>query len=144
MGLKLWRPWLAITVGVAVAVAAIGGVAAYRAGMPGQDGKNEWADFPTTMNAELASMIAAQTDEHGRAIPVQETEKPLEPMDLNKATLEQLDALPGIGPAKAQAILEARKALGRFKRVDDLLDVPGIGAKTLDKLKPYLITEPAG
>jgi competence ComEA-like helix-hairpin-helix protein len=133
-GLKSKRLWLAL----AVAVAAVGGGAAYRAGMRGLD------VAPSTVNAELTGMIAAQSDEQGRAIPVQVADKPLEPMDLNKATLEQLDALPGIGPAKAQAILETRRARRGFKRIDELLDVPGIGVKTLDKLKPYLIIEPAG
>ncbi|MCC2687071.1 MAG: Competence protein ComEA-like protein with helix-hairpin-helix repeat region [Paenibacillaceae bacterium] len=123
---------------VLAAAAVVGGGVAYQAGIQGAD------DAPSTVNAELAAMIAAQTDEQGRAIPVKVIEKPLEPVDLNKATLEQLDALPGIGPAKAEAILETRRAHGGYKRIDELLDVPGIGAKTLDKLKPHLILEPAG
>jgi competence protein ComEA len=123
---------------VLAAAAVVGGGAAYQAGMQGADSASP------TVNAELAAMIAAQTDEQGRAIPVQTVEQPQAPIDLNKATLEQLDALPGIGPAKAQAILETRLSHGGFKRIDELLDVPGIGAKTLDKLKPHLILEPAG
>lgn len=57
------------------------------------------------------------------------------PVDLNSATLEQLDALPGVGPVTAQAILAWRDENGRFASVDDLLDVTGIGEKTLEDLR---------
>jgi competence protein ComEA len=42
--------------------------------------------------------------------------------------------LPGIGPAKAKAIVERREAMNGFRAIDDLLDVPGIGPKTLERL----------
>jgi competence protein ComEA len=56
-------------------------------------------------------------------------------VNLNAATLEQLDALPGVGPVTAQAILDWREENGRFTSVDDLLDVSGIGEKTLEDLR---------
>ena len=56
-------------------------------------------------------------------------------VDLNTATLEQLDALPGIGPATAQAILDHRKTKGRFASVEDLLEVRGIGDAKLASLR---------
>jgi competence protein ComEA len=59
-------------------------------------------------------------------------------LDLNTATKEQLVALSGIGPAKAQAILDYRAQHGAFKTVDELKDVKGIGAKRFEKLKPEL------
>ena len=49
------------------------------------------------------------------------------PIDLNTATLEQLEALPGVGPVLAQHILDWRQAHNGFRTVDDLQDVPGIG-----------------
>ena len=58
-------------------------------------------------------------------------------------TKEELIALPGIGPAKAQAILDYRKANGAFKSVEELKDVKGIGAKRFEKLKPELTVAPA-
>lgn len=57
------------------------------------------------------------------------------PVDLNTATLEQLDALPGVGPATAKAILAERGKRGRFKSVEDLLDVRGIGPAKLDAIR---------
>ena len=57
-------------------------------------------------------------------------------VDLNTATLEQLDSVPGIGPVTAQKILDHRRKIGRFTSVDQLLDVSGIGTKTLEKIRP--------
>jgi competence protein ComEA len=64
-------------------------------------------------------------------------------VNINTATKDELVALPGIGPAKAQAILDYRKLNGPFKSVDDLKNVKGIGAKRLDKLRPDLSVGPA-
>ncbi|KRE28351.1 hypothetical protein ASG82_06565 [Mycobacterium sp. Soil538] len=56
-------------------------------------------------------------------------------VDLNAATVEQLDTLPGIGPVTAAAIVAWRDANGRFTSVDQLGDVDGIGPARLDKLR---------
>jgi competence protein ComEA len=60
------------------------------------------------------------------------------PIDLNRATAEDLEAIPGLGPALAQRIIDYRQAHGPFKQIDDLLAVSGIGPQHLQKLKPYL------
>jgi competence protein ComEA len=57
------------------------------------------------------------------------------PVHLNSATLEQLDALPGVGPVTAQKILDYRKDHGTFHSVDDLDAVSGIGPARLDQLR---------
>ena len=57
------------------------------------------------------------------------------PVHLNSATLEQLDALPGIGPVTAQKILSYRQEHGAFGSVDELDAVPGIGPARLDQLR---------
>lgn len=56
-------------------------------------------------------------------------------VNINTATKEELDALPGIGPAKAQAIVDHRKQNGPFRTIDDLKNVKGIGAKRLEKMR---------
>ena len=60
---------------------------------------------------------------------------PAGPVHLNSATLEQLDALPGVGPVTAQKILDYRQKNGPFTSVDDLDAVPGIGPARLDTLR---------
>lgn len=59
-------------------------------------------------------------------------------LDLNRAGQADLETLPGIGPSKARAILETRSRVGGFRRVEDLDAVPGIGAKTLESLRPHV------
>ncbi len=59
-------------------------------------------------------------------------------VDINRADKELLMQLPGIGPKTAEAILKYRKTNGKFKNVKDLIEVKGIGEKTLAKLKPFL------
>lgn len=63
---------------------------------------------------------------------------PDEVIDLNAADTYDLDRLPGIGPAKAEAILAYREEHGPFQSVDDLLSVSGIGEVTLENLRPYV------
>ncbi|MCM2265556.1 MAG: helix-hairpin-helix domain-containing protein [Desulfuromonadales bacterium] len=63
------------------------------------------------------------------------------PLNLNSATVEQLDDLPGIGPALAERIVAYRTEHGSFAQVDQLNDVKGIGDKTLEKLRAHLTLE---
>ena len=58
-------------------------------------------------------------------------------VDLNMASEQQLEQLPGIGPKKAGAIVELRKKRP-FSRLTQLMEIRGIGKKTLERLKPYL------
>lgn len=69
-------------------------------------------------------------------------EPPKSPIDLNRATSEQLQQLPGVGPATASRILQYRKENQGFATVDDLDNVRGIGTKTMEKLRPFVIVKP--
>jgi competence ComEA-like helix-hairpin-helix protein len=64
---------------------------------------------------------------------------PASPVNLNTATSEQLQQVPGIGPSTADKILQMRKSYGAFKSVNDLLAVRGIGPKRLEKMRKYLV-----
>ena len=61
------------------------------------------------------------------------------PININTATKEQLEELPGIGPSKAAAIIEFRQKHGPFNSLEDLLDVPGIGPSTLENIKSMVV-----
>jgi competence protein ComEA len=60
------------------------------------------------------------------------------PLDINTATQEQLDNLPGIGTAKAQQIIAFRQQNGPFQKIDDLQNVPGIGPGIFAKIKDLI------
>ena len=74
-----------------------------------------------------------------RRNPVPELEVKL---DLNRASAEELTALPGIGPVKAAAIVRWREEHGRFRSVDQITEVPGIGPATLSRLRPLVVAGP--
>ena len=63
-------------------------------------------------------------------------------LNLNTATLEQLETLPGIGRKTAERILEYRTKSGSFKRIEELMNVKGIGEKSFLKLKPLVAVPP--
>ena len=59
-------------------------------------------------------------------------------VNINTATLEELQLLPGIGAARAQAVVDARKTRGGFRKLEDLLEVKGIGDTSLARLRPHV------
>jgi competence protein ComEA len=81
--------------------------------------------------------VAAQT-QGAQDTPRSVTASASTPLNLNAATVAQLEALPGIGRATAERIVEYRQKNGSFKKAEDLMNVRGIGEKNFLKLKPLV------
>lgn len=64
--------------------------------------------------------------------------EPVEKIDLNTATVEELEELPGVGPLRARRIIAWRHRNGRFESLQDLTYVRGLGARSVQDLTPYL------
>lgn len=64
-------------------------------------------------------------------------------VNINTATATELEALPGVGLATAARIIEYRQKNGGFKKIEDLMNVRGIGEKTFLNLKPMIVVAPA-
>jgi len=86
-----------------------------------------------------AALADGPSTSAGSPVPSQApSEAPSGRININTATIEELDALPGIGPAKAQAIVDYRTAHGPFRTVDELVLVDGISPAMLDRLRPLI------
>ncbi len=60
-------------------------------------------------------------------------------VNVNRASAVELQRLPGVGPARARAIIEARKSRGEFRSLDELTGIEGIGPASLRALRPHLV-----
>jgi competence protein ComEA len=65
-------------------------------------------------------------------------------LDLNRATEQDFDALPGIGPKLAERIMEYRQSVGAFHALDELREVKGIGKKKFERIRPLVTVTPDG
>lgn len=59
-------------------------------------------------------------------------------LDPDRATADELGLLPGLGPARVRALLERRTRVGSFRSLPELAEVPGLGPKSLERLRPHL------
>jgi competence protein ComEA len=105
-----------------------------------REGAGVWVEHPGAQAvAGAAGPNKSLPAPAGRNIPFTQPSQLPKRLNLNTATEQDLaEALPGIGPAKARAIVTRRVQKGGFRNVRELLEVPGIGQKTLDKLEPLL------
>lgn len=88
----------------------------------------------------MASASAAQSQSEK---PAPAASKPATVVNVNTATVAELESLPGIGPRTAERILEYRQKHGSFKKIEELMNVRGIGEKSFLKLKPLITVAPA-
>ena len=85
---------------------------------------------PVTSHAQQASAAAAPAEKTGPTV------------NINTATSSELEGLPGVGPKLAQRIIDYREKNGGFKKLEDLMNVQGIGEKNFLKLKSKLSVTP--
>ena len=99
---------------------------------PGTDDRaSAQAVEPGVALNDAAKDAVGQTEDRGEAAPI----------NLNTATGEELQTIRGIGPVKAEAILEYRRKAGAFTTIEELLNVKGIGEKTFEKIKGALFVQ---
>jgi competence protein ComEA len=80
----------------------------------------------------LSAAAAAQSSQ---------TKAPPEPLDLNRATVEELQQLPEVGPATARAIIRFRERNGGFRRVEELLAIRGISRRRFERIRPHVFVK---
>lgn len=107
-------------------------------------------------DASIRSINQAAILEDGVQVIIPSSAKPGEPtqssnndqkgnnklVNINDASQEELDALPNIGPVSAQKIIEYRTTKGMFTKIEDILNVPGIGQVTFEKIKELITISP--
>ena len=98
--------------------------------------------IPNALTCLLAGLLlAAPVTNAGAQQPA--TTARAAAIDLNSATVADLETLPGIGRSTAERIIEHRKKTGGFKKIEELMNVKGIGEKSFLRLKPLITVSPA-
>jgi len=98
--------------------------------------------FRTLATAVLAVVLAAPAIVHAQSAPAATSPDKTALVNINTASAADFEALPGIGPKMAQRIVEYREKNGAFKKLEDLMNVKGIGEKNFLKLKGQLTVAP--
>ncbi|MFQ5875970.1 MAG: helix-hairpin-helix domain-containing protein [Dehalococcoidia bacterium] len=94
-----------------------------------------------TQNADVDSLNLAAKLTDGQQVRVLALGEAGSDININTASLELLQTLTGIGPVRAQAIIDYREANGPFRRIEDILSVQGIGEKTFEAIRDQITVE---
>lgn len=100
--------------------------------------KNLIAAIVLTLFTLMASASFANTKNTNTLNKADATEQRMQKININQASLEQLEAIPGLGKSKAQAVLDYIAKNGAIKNSNELTNVKGIGNKLAAKISPYL------
>jgi len=92
--------------------------------------------------AVAIGLLGAMPEVRAEVAGLYQAERQQALVNINTATTEQLTTLPGVGPATAARIIEYREKNGAFKKIEDLMNVRGIGEKTFLRLKPLVTVTP--
>jgi competence protein ComEA len=111
------------------------------AALSSEDSKADRVSDSGDATGVSSSPVAVMSEQPSAAAP-KRSHKGL--LDLNQATEEDFDALPGIGPRLAERILEYRKSAGAFHSLDELRAVKGIGKKTFERIRPLVTVSSDG
>jgi competence protein ComEA len=131
------------------ALAAAGGIAPegdatlLNLAAPLHDGERIWVPAQTTPTPTMP-VLPTETNRTQKptATPTLVPPSPQHPLNINTASLQELQTLPGIGPTRAQQIIDYRQANGLFMAPEDLMKIPGIGTGTFAKLKDLITVQP--
>ncbi len=93
-------------------------------------------DIPFEGNQSTTHPVVNQNNPSEQGNQIQEAS-----ININTASWEVLETLPGIGPDRAKQIVQYRQKIGRFLTLEDLLNVPGIGTTIFNQIKPFLTLE---
>jgi competence protein ComEA len=126
------KTWIAASLLLALLLGASGAHAAEN--VPARAARGTATRPAAAPQTDARDDATPAADGGDKAVPV----APTGTVNLNEASEEQLQLLPGVGPAKAAAIVAWRTKHGRFKKLDDLTRVKGFGRKTLQKLRTSL------
>jgi competence protein ComEA len=102
--------------------------------------KTGMASINKTATAVSPSPVALLSDQPSTVVAPKRSHSGL--LDLNRATEQDFDALPGIGPKLAERIMEYRRSVGAFHSADELRDVKGIGKKKFERIRPLVTVTP--
>lgn len=135
MGVVLWIGWRAPQASVKTPVASARSEPVPASATVSPDDQKKPVVPPSGEPApskRIAPAKPAQRDEESRRGLV----------DLNRAGVEDLEALPGLGPVLARRVVAYRHSAGKFQSVEDLRQVKGIGQKKLDRVRPLVTVDP--